>query len=238
MSISSDNARSLTYKGRHRRDAHQIRKAAFAVTAVGATVAAPLVGSMGTASADTGVWDAVAACESSGNWAINTGNGFSGGLQFTPSTWAAYGGTSYAPEAYLASREQQIAVAQRVLEGQGPGAWPVCSVKAGLTTSNGGASSVAAAPAPAAPAPAEEEAPAAAPQAEAPAAPAPQAAAPAPESVPAPSGDSYVVITGDTLSKIAIREGVDGGWRALFAHNRKVVGSNPNLIFPGQQLAL
>ncbi|HVX45532.1 MAG TPA: transglycosylase family protein [Mycobacteriales bacterium] len=192
---------------------------------------------MGTANADTSVWDAVAACESSGNWAINTGNGFSGGLQFTASTWAAYGGTSYAPEAYLASREQQIAVAQRVLEGQGPGAWPVCSVKAGLTTSNGGASSAAAAPAPAAPAPAEQ-APAPAPQAEQAPAPAPQAEAPAPESVPAPSGDSYVVVLGDTLSKIANRESVDGGWRTLFANNRKVLGSNPNLIFPGQQLSL
>jgi len=112
--------------------------AAFAVTAVGAAVAAPLVGSMGTASADTGVWDAVAQCESTGNWAINTGNGFYGGLQFTQSTWAGYGGTTYASRADLASREQQIAVAQRVLAGQGPGAWPVCSIKAGLTSSNGG----------------------------------------------------------------------------------------------------
>ena len=115
------------------------------------------------------MWDAVAQCESTGNWTINTGNGFYGGLQFTQSTWAAYGGTSYASRADLASREQQIAVAQRVLAGQGPGAWPVCSVKAGLTSSNGG--TAAAAPAPAAPAPApaaEAPAPAAAPQAEAP----------------------------------------------------------------------
>jgi hypothetical protein len=234
MSNSPDSARSLTYKGRHRRDAHRIGKAAFAVTAVGAAAAAPLMGSMGTASADTGVWDAVAQCESSGNWAINTGNGFYGGLQFTQSTWAGYGGTSYAPRADLASREQQIAVAQRVLAGQGPGAWPVCSVKAGLTSSNGGG-------AVAAPAPAEEApAPEAAPQEQAPApAPEPQRAVAAPESTPSThTGDSYVVVLGDTLSKIATREGVDGGWRALFAHNRKIVGSNPNLIFPGQQLSL
>ena len=71
-------------------------------------------------------WDAVAACESGGNWAINTGNGFYGGLQFTISTWDAYGGQSYAPRADLASRDAQISVAERVLASQGSGAWPVC----------------------------------------------------------------------------------------------------------------
>ena len=71
-------------------------------------------------------WDAVAQCESSGNWAINTGNGYYGGLQFSQSTWAAHGGTAYAPRADLATKSEQIAVAERVLAGQGPGAWPVC----------------------------------------------------------------------------------------------------------------
>jgi hypothetical protein len=71
-------------------------------------------------------WDAVAQCESGGNWAINTGNGFTGGLQFIPSTWSGYGGDEFAPMAHQASREQQIAVAERVLHGQGIGAWPVC----------------------------------------------------------------------------------------------------------------
>ncbi|HEY8301173.1 MAG TPA: transglycosylase family protein [Jatrophihabitans sp.] len=71
-------------------------------------------------------WDAVAACESGGNWAINTGNGFYGGLQFTISTWDAYGGQSYAPRADLASRDAQIAVAEKVYASQGAGAWPVC----------------------------------------------------------------------------------------------------------------
>jgi uncharacterized protein YabE (DUF348 family) len=71
-------------------------------------------------------WDAVAACESGGDWSINTGNGFYGGLQFTISTWDAYGGQAYAPRADLASREAQIAVAERVLASQGAGAWPVC----------------------------------------------------------------------------------------------------------------
>ena len=75
------------------------------------------------------VWDQLAQCESSGTWSINTGNGFSGGLQFTASTWAAYGGTGSPSNA---SREQQIAVAQRVQASQGWGAWPACSAKLGL----------------------------------------------------------------------------------------------------------
>jgi hypothetical protein len=71
-------------------------------------------------------WDAIAQCESSGNWATNTGNGYYGGLQFAQSTWTGYGGQEFAPRADLATREQQIAVAERVLAGQGIGAWPHC----------------------------------------------------------------------------------------------------------------
>jgi resuscitation-promoting factor RpfA len=85
------------------------------------------------------VWDRVARCESGGRWNINTGNGYHGGLQFTSSTWKAYGGTKYASSAHLASREQQIEVARKVLAGQGPGAWPVCSRNAGLTRAHAGA---------------------------------------------------------------------------------------------------
>jgi|GEM_PF-848103 len=78
------------------------------------------------------VWNKLAQCESSGNWSINTGNGFSGGLQFTPSTWKEYGGTQHAPAAYKASKAEQIAIAERVYIGQGAGAWPVCGKKANL----------------------------------------------------------------------------------------------------------
>lgn len=77
-------------------------------------------------------WDALAQCEATGNWQINSGNGFYGGLQFTQGTWQAYGGGAYAPRPDLASRDQQIAVAERVLNGQGWGAWPACSSKLGL----------------------------------------------------------------------------------------------------------
>jgi LysM repeat protein len=86
---------------------------------VQATSAAP-------ASSGGANWAAIAACESGGNWSANTGNGFYGGLQFTQQTWLAYGGGQYAASANLASPAQQVAVAQRVLAGQGIGAWPVC----------------------------------------------------------------------------------------------------------------
>lgn len=76
-------------------------------------------------------WDALAACESSGNWSTNTGNGYSGGLQFLPATWQAYKPPGYPARAHQASREQQIVVGQRVLRAQGWKAWPACSRKTG-----------------------------------------------------------------------------------------------------------
>ena len=76
--------------------------------------------------ASESTWDAIAQCESSGNWSIDTGNGYYGGLQFSASTWSAFGGTAYAPRADLASPAEQIAVAERVLARQGAGAWPIC----------------------------------------------------------------------------------------------------------------
>ena len=78
-------------------------------------------------------WDQLAQCESGGNWAINTGNGFSGGLQFTDQTWNGFGGQEYAPRAYMATREQQIAVAEKVQASQGWGAWPACTAKLGIS---------------------------------------------------------------------------------------------------------
>jgi hypothetical protein len=96
------------------------------------------------AEAAVGVWDRVAACESGGNWAINSGNGYFGGLQFSQSTWRGFGGLRYAPTASRASKAVQVAIAQRVLAAQGPGAWPVCGRKAGLTRANGGAATSAA----------------------------------------------------------------------------------------------
>jgi hypothetical protein len=106
---------------------------ASAATVAGATAMAQPASAGGT------VWDRVAACESGGNWSINTGNGYYGGLQFSYSTWKGFGGQRYAATANRASKAQQIAIAQNVLKVQGPGAWPVCSVRAGLTRTNGAA---------------------------------------------------------------------------------------------------
>jgi hypothetical protein len=94
-------------------------------------MAAALPATTATA-ASVATWDKVAQCESSGNWSANTGNGFYGGLQFTASTWQAYGGTAYAPRADLATKQQQILIAEKVLAGQGEGAWPNCGPKNGL----------------------------------------------------------------------------------------------------------
>ncbi|MBS4727467.1 transglycosylase family protein [Mycobacterium sp. SM1] len=112
--------------GRHRRPTKPaVRVAKVAVT--GAVIGGGGIALAGQASAATdGEWDQVARCESGGNWSINTGNGYQGGLQFTRGTWAAHGGGEFAPAANMASREQQIIVAERVLATQGRGAWPAC----------------------------------------------------------------------------------------------------------------
>ncbi|MEE2032832.1 transglycosylase family protein [Rhodococcus chondri] len=120
--------------GRHRKPTNTGRNLAkFALT--GAVLGVTGVAFSGTAAAaPDSDWDRLAQCESGGNWAINTGNGYQGGLQFSPSTWNAYGGQNYAPTANQASRDQQIAVAERVLAGQGWGAWPSCSSSLGLSS--------------------------------------------------------------------------------------------------------
>ncbi|CAB4322588.1 MAG: hypothetical protein F2520_01590 [Actinobacteria bacterium] len=97
-----------------------------------AVVVGANTGRAAPAAADGSVWDRLAQCESGGNWAINTGNGFTGGLQFVRSTWLGVGGGEYAPDAYLATREQQIDIATRVLASQGWGAWPGCTSMMGL----------------------------------------------------------------------------------------------------------
>jgi hypothetical protein len=112
--------------GRHRKptsSAVKVAKIAFTGAVIG-TGSIALAGQAGAAT--DGEWDQVARCESGGNWAINTGNGYQGGVQFSPSTWASHGGGEFAPAANMASKEEQIAVAERVLASQGRGAWPVC----------------------------------------------------------------------------------------------------------------
>ncbi|KJK58641.1 hypothetical protein UK12_09150 [Saccharothrix sp. ST-888] len=220
--------------------------------AVAVLPVAGLVTATTASAASVAAWDKVAQCESTGNWSINTGNGFYGGLQFTASTWAAFGGTQYAAQANRATRAQQIAVAEKVLASQGPGAWPVCSVKAGLTKGGAAAQVDTTAPAAASKAPAAKsatDAPKAAQQ------PVEQkkaeqraehkraehradrkggkaAQAPAAKG----NGATYTVKSGDTLSSIAAAKGLD--WKTLYSDNSGVVGGDPNLIFPGQVLSV
>ena len=98
-------------------------KAVKVASVAGAMAVAPIALGAGAANADSVNWDAVAACESGGNWAINTGNGYYGGLQFSPGTWSSNGGSGMP---HQASRSEQIRVAENVLRTQGIGAWPSC----------------------------------------------------------------------------------------------------------------
>ncbi|MFJ9443367.1 transglycosylase family protein [Kitasatospora sp. NPDC101235] len=129
MTFRNETAAATTTATPKRRNRVRMALMAGAVTAL---PVAGLVTATGASAAPASVWDKVAACEATGNWAVNSGNGFYGVLQFTSSTWAAFGGTAYAPQAHQATKDQQIAIGEKVLAAQGPGAWPVCSVKAGL----------------------------------------------------------------------------------------------------------
>ncbi|WP_197084816.1 transglycosylase family protein [Saccharothrix sp. ST-888] len=205
------------------------RRLIAATGVVGLGLSIPALTAAGASAASVATWDKVAQCESSGNWSINTGNGFYGGLQFTSSTWAAFGGTQYAAQANQATKDQQIAVAEKVLASQGPGAWPVCSVKAGLTKGGTPAQVDTAAAA----------APAAAPKAAAPAPAAKPAAKPAaPAAAPTADSAKYTVVEGDWLSAIAQKNSVEGGWQKLYDLNKSLLTSGPDVIYPGQQLAL
>lgn len=136
--------RQLTSEADARKD-EILLKSTIARRFVGVVAAAAISTGLGVATtapaaAAGTVWDRVAKCESGGNWKINTGNGYQGGLQFSSSTWRAYGGGKYASTANQATKAEQIAIARRTLQGQGPGAWPVCGARAGLTRANGNAS--------------------------------------------------------------------------------------------------
>ncbi|MFE5483860.1 transglycosylase family protein [Streptomyces sp. NPDC056527] len=221
----------MAVRGRHRRyQPSRINRASLTVTAGGAGIALPLVGAGAAQAASLDVWEKVAACESSSNWRINTGNGYFGGLQFSQSTWERYGGTHYAPRADLASKDQQIAIAEKVLKGQGPEAWPTCSSRAGLGQAPERADARPAS------VPAQRDSTARrAEQVQSTAAAKPPAATPT--TVPT-IREMYTVAPGDSLSRIAREERVKGGWQRLYEANRAVVGSDPDLIHPGQKLTL
>ncbi len=147
--------------GRHSKKTTSLGKKALAGSAAAAALAG-VVAPQATAAPDSD-WDKLAQCESGGNWSINTGNGYYGGLQFSYGTWLAYGGGEFAPTANLATREQQIIVAERTLAAQGWGAWPACSARYGLNSAPTNRDAQAAKPAPA-PAPQPAAAPKPAPK--------------------------------------------------------------------------
>jgi hypothetical protein len=207
----------MAIRGKHRKSNAATRTLARVVVA-GVAIGAPFAIAAAPASASPD-WDAIAQCESGGNWATSTGNGYYGGLQFTPGTWRANGG---AGNPAGASREEQIRVAENVLQSQGIGAWPVCGKRGG---GSGGAGHHAPAKKPVKPA-TKRTAPAPAPAAP---------AAPTGTSLDNPNGD-YTVVAGDSLSKIAQQQNVQGGWQTLFAKNKDFI-SNPNLILVGQKIA-
>ena len=179
-----------------------------------------LAGAAPAQAAPKTVWDKVATCESGNRWGVNTGNGYYGGLQFSSGTWKAFGGRTYARQANKATKAEQIAIARRVLHGQGPGAWPTCSRKAGLTRSNGKADKLAV--------------PSTNPGA--------TKAKAKPAKKPAVKGKATTakrikVRSGDTLAKVAKRYSVKGGWRGLWKLNKKTL-KNPNRIYIGQVLRI
>jgi Spy/CpxP family protein refolding chaperone len=303
----------FTGPGRHRRPT-QTERAVVAATVAGAGLALPLLAATG-AHADPGTaWDAVAQCETNGNWSQDSGNGFYGGLHLSQRQWDQYGGDEYGAEPSHATREQQIEVAKAILEDKGPGTWGNCAVTAGLA-GQGSAPAAAPSAAPstpvtvptdpatgavaATPAPTQTGSAPATPNAPTPTTPAPSAAAPSAPATPAagtpvagtptpaapsqssapqhpqatptpaapttpsapstsatpatpgagspapaapsqsnpqqPATGGYTVQPGDNLSEIAYTHHLDG-WQQFYQHNVDVVGANPNLILPGQQL--
>ncbi|MFB4423882.1 transglycosylase family protein [Streptomyces sp. QL37] len=311
--------------GRHRRP----RQAPAIVVAAGVTgsaIAIPLLSAGGAQAADASTWDRVAECESGGMWSADLGNGYYGGLQLSEDTWSAYGGTAYAPRADLASRSQQIAVAEKILDDKGPQAWASCSVISGLSLDEGlpgvdpgseestepsaepsDSATPSETPSPEATDPADgsddtagsddsdakgeagrdasdgtadkdDEAgatPSATPSAEASGTsgapkgdgakddgarggkhrgtPAPEAGAGTGEGSGRESGrhasrgesgaregaeGAYTVREGDNLWAIADAQELPGGWTALYEANKDELGSDPDLILPGQTLDL
>ncbi|MCI4045515.1 transglycosylase family protein [Streptomyces sp. TRM75563] len=309
--------------GRHRRP----RQAPAIVVAAGVTgsaIAIPLLGASGAHAAEASTWDRVAECESGGMWSADLGNGYYGGLQFSQETWSAYGGTAFAPRADLASRSQQISVAEKVLDDQGPKAWPSCAVISGLAVDGSlpgvdpGTSPTpdpTSTPADEADAPDEADesgesggadksgkgekkdekesdgtgegsetpgssvTPTTPPSSEAPDAtgpsgtpdastgesgqggkhrgtPAPEEAAGGQDDGPRGSGrhasrgdgdardggaagaGAYTVQPGDNLWAIADAQELPGGWTGLYETNKDLLGSDPDLILPGQSLDL
>jgi resuscitation-promoting factor RpfA len=230
-------------KGKHRRPSKATRAIAVAGVA-SAAVAAPLMAAGSASAATASEWDTVAQCESGGNWSINTGNGYYGGLQFSASTWAAYGGTQYASTADQASKAQQIEIAEKVLAGQGKGAWPVCGTGLSNAAYTGSSANDSGSSQSTGSTGTRETGQKASRSAERPATEQKAERKAEEKTVTTPTGEKvekgdgeYKVVKGDTLSSIAAEHDVEGGWAELFELNDDIV-DHADLIYPGQQLHL
>jgi resuscitation-promoting factor RpfA len=220
--------RAVTGRGRHRRARNRTRTVGLAAAPLAAAI--PFAMTSPAQAATSNTWERLAGCESGGNWHINTGNGYYGGLQFSDGTWDGNGGDKYAPRADLATKDEQMLVAEKVLDARGWSPWPACSSRLGLDgsdakgqpTADGGQAS----------SPKQATTRAANNREDA------QAASRGKHRKAPPSHAIYVVRRGDTLSGIATAKRVSGGWAHLYKINKSTIGSNPGLIRPGQRLSL
>jgi len=230
---------SFRARGRHRKPSHHARTIGLATAPLVAMI--PLATAPAAEAATTNTWDRLARCESGGNWNINTGNGYYGGLQFSYGTWLSNGGGRYAQYAHRASKSEQIAVAERLLDDRGWSPWPACSRKLGLDRSdakgspNGTPERASRSTARKAPAKAKSSHSHKASGATKKKAVRSKAK---PVSTRRATGKVYTVRRGDTLSGIAARRDLPGGWQKLYRMNRATIGKNPGLIRPGQRLSL
>jgi len=216
---------------RHRRPRHTARRIGLATAPILAVVPVVTGASLARAATMT-TWDRLAGCESGGRWHIDTGNGFYGGLQFTDATWDDYRNGQFAARADLATKAEQVTVAERLLAARGWAPWPACRDKLGLDAADAKGSPFAA-----------DQHFVNAGTATTSTSAAGTAGLAAPHRQVGrhrrPAGlQVYQVRRGDTLSAIARRRHVPGGWRAIYRINRHTIGANPNLIHPGERLAL
>jgi resuscitation-promoting factor RpfA len=213
--------RAHSGRGRRRKPSNRTRNLGLATAPLVAAI--PFAMTNPAQAATTNTWERLANCESGGNWHINTGNGYYGGLQFNDGTWDGNGGNKYASRADRASKSEQIAIAEKILDARGWSPWPACSSRLGLGRAEA-AGSPGAAPDKASSRAAGNR----------------QTTQPASRGKhrKAPTHGLYVVRRGDSLSGIARSNNVPGGWQGLYRINRAAIGSNPGMIKPGQRLAV
>jgi LysM repeat protein len=248
QSRSTTSSSRAAGRGRHRKPTHHKRNLGLATAGL---VGAIPMATASPASAATSSWDRLAQCESGQNWSINTGNGYYGGLQFADGTWDGWGGEKYASRADLASKAEQIVIAAKLVDNSGWRSWPGCTSKLGLDGadrrealataaeykakltggSGGGAQENGDAKADST----KRDKPAAEKRAEDNRVSTDRASRGKHRKKKV--AGTYTVRSGDTLSSIARRKDVPGGWKRLYRINRSTIGKNPGLIYPGQRLA-